>query len=184
MRPRETRPASHTYWPPRSAPRQGRKWPLPMHSDRDAPRSLCPINRNQTPARGRGWDKKGKGREKNKNRGENRTNRREERTSHIEKWNRERKERVRGSLKPGREVFLKQNREDKRITTGKRNRERKNEKTRGEGKRKKSLSLRRLNSKHRYSEPSFVSHDTATGLHRSTASEAARPATHHLLRTR
>jgi len=30
----------------------------------------------------------------------------------------------------------------------------------------------------------FVSHDTAAGLHRSTVSEAARPATHRLLRAR
>ena len=36
IRPRESRPASHTHWPPRLAPQQGRKWPLPMHSDRAA----------------------------------------------------------------------------------------------------------------------------------------------------
>jgi hypothetical protein len=33
-------------------------------------------------------------------------------------------------------------------------------------------------------EPPSVSHDTATGLHHSTAKEAARPATHRLLRAR
>jgi hypothetical protein len=44
-------------------------------------------------------------------------------------------------LKPGREVFLKQNLEDKGITTGKRNRERKKTKKLEERGRGRNLSL-------------------------------------------
>jgi hypothetical protein len=52
--------------------------------------------------------------------------------------------------------------------------------TRGEGK-NSNLSLRCLKQQHRCLELSFVSHDIAIGLHRSTASEAARLARHLLL---
>jgi hypothetical protein len=108
----------------------------------------------------------------------------EERENRKErKRNRERKERLRGSLKQGREFKRKINREYKGINHWKTKEERKNKNTRGEGKRR-NLSLRYLKQQHRCLELPSMSHDTTTDLHRSTTSEAVRPARHRLLYAR